>query len=71
MNGEDTYTAADGSEATMSWHFDYLNWETLDGYGTWEWLSGTGRFSDIEGSGTFTAVVTTTLDLELQGTIAY
>jgi len=69
--GEDTFIAADGSEATMSWSFEFISEDFTSGYGTWEWTSGTGRFEDISGSGTFTAVITTTLNLNLIGTISY
>ena len=69
--GEDTFVAADGSVAIMSWSFNYISDDFTSGYGTWEWTSGTGRFEDISGSGIFTAVITNTLNLKLTGTIAY
>ncbi|HDS06491.1 MAG TPA: hypothetical protein ENO05_02590 [Bacteroides sp.] len=70
-SGEDTFIAADGSEATMSWSFVYISDDFTTGYGTWAWTRGTGRFEDTSGDGTFTAEVTTTLNLKLAGTIAY
>lgn len=69
--GYDTFTAADGSEATMRWDFEYISEDYTYGSGTWEWIGGTGRFEDISGNGTFTADLTTTLNLHLTGTIAY